>query len=29
MLLVGLTACLVPLRRALGIEPTEALRTEG
>lgn len=29
MLLVGLTACMVPLRRALGIQPTEALRTEG
>jgi len=29
MLVVGLTACLVPLRRALRIHPTEALRTEG
>jgi putative ABC transport system permease protein len=29
MLLVGLTACAVPLRRALTIEPTEALRMEG
>lgn len=29
MLLVGLTACAVPLRRALRIEPTEALRSEG
>jgi hypothetical protein len=29
MLLVGLTACAVPLRRALRIEPTEALRMEG
>lgn len=29
MLLVGLTACLVPLRRALSIEPTEAFRIEG
>jgi putative ABC transport system permease protein len=29
MLLVGLTACAVPLRRALRIEPTEALRAEG
>jgi hypothetical protein len=29
MLIVGLTAWLVPLRRALRIEPTEALRTEG
>ena len=29
MLLVGLTACAVPLRRALRIEPTEALRVEG
>jgi predicted permease len=28
MLLVGLTACAVPLRRALRIEPTEALRAE-
>jgi hypothetical protein len=28
MLVTGLTACLVPLRRALGIEPTEALRAE-
>ncbi|HEX2165685.1 MAG TPA: FtsX-like permease family protein, partial [Longimicrobiales bacterium] len=29
MLVVGLTACAVPLRRALRIEPTEALRAEG
>lgn len=29
MLVVGLTACAVPLRRALRIEPTEALRSEG
>ena len=28
MLVVGLTACLVPLRRALTIHPTEALRAE-
>ena len=28
MLAVGLAACVVPLRRALRIEPTEALRTE-
>jgi putative ABC transport system permease protein len=28
MLIAGLTACAVPLRRALGIEPTEALRAE-
>jgi ABC-type antimicrobial peptide transport system permease subunit len=26
MLVVGLTACAVPLRRALRIQPTEALR---
>lgn len=29
MLLVGLIACAVPLRRALSVEPTEALRAEG
>ena len=29
MLVVGLTACAVPLRRALRIEPTEALRGDG
>jgi predicted permease len=29
MLLVGLTACAVPLRRALAIDPTDALRAEG
>ena len=29
MLVVGLLACAVPLRRALRIEPTEALRAEG
>lgn len=29
MLVVGLIACAVPLRRALSIEPTEALRAEG
>jgi ABC-type antimicrobial peptide transport system permease subunit len=28
MLVAGLTACAVPLRRALGINPTEALRAE-
>jgi putative ABC transport system permease protein len=28
MLVAGLTACAVPLRRALSIEPTEALRAE-
>jgi ABC-type antimicrobial peptide transport system permease subunit len=29
MLVVGLTACAVPLRRALRINPTDALRAEG
>ena len=29
MLVVGLIACVVPLRRALGIDPTEASRAEG
>jgi putative ABC transport system permease protein len=29
MLVVGLTACAVPVRRALRIHPTEALRAEG
>jgi ABC-type lipoprotein release transport system permease subunit len=29
MLVVGLAACVVPLRRALRIEPTEALRAGG
>jgi ABC-type antimicrobial peptide transport system permease subunit len=29
MLVAGVTACAVPLRRALAINPTEALRAEG
>jgi putative ABC transport system permease protein len=29
MLVVGLTACALPVRRALSIDPTEALRAEG
>ena len=29
MLIVGLTACAIPVRRALRIDPTEALRSEG
>jgi putative ABC transport system permease protein len=29
MLIAGMVACAVPLRRALSIEPTEALRAEG
>jgi ABC-type antimicrobial peptide transport system permease subunit len=29
MLVAGLAACAVPLRRALAIDPTEALRAEG
>jgi putative ABC transport system permease protein len=28
MLSVCLLACIVPLRRALGVEPTEALRAQ-
>ena len=29
MLVVGLASCAVPVRRALSIDPTEALRSEG
>jgi ABC-type antimicrobial peptide transport system permease subunit len=29
MLVVGLSACVLPMRRALQIDPTEALRAEG
>jgi ABC-type lipoprotein release transport system permease subunit len=29
MVLIGMLSCIAPLRRALRIEPTEALRGEG